>query len=179
MRRPGRSILFVIVASIACAEVTGPAPRLEPGEEPAIDTLPPALPELDPDAHVAELTPAAAFEFLSATSQFESPLLGYAGTPSPAAGAWRTIVAAPDAADTFMDLYESAATVEGRLYALLGLYATDRAAAAVKAADPAWADVEARTQFGCIVSTFAARSLIVDLGRPEWVTWFLSGEDPD
>jgi len=80
--------------------------------------------EADSSWNRASLAGQKALEVLSSTDVFADPYVGFAGSPSREACAFRTILDQPDADRLFRRLL-ARAHLPGRLYALCGLYFTD------------------------------------------------------
>ena len=115
-------------------------------------------------------------EYLRTAERFETPELAFAGPSSSYVDAWRAIRAAPDAAARFLVLYSTAATAEGRLYGLVGLFATDVDAAEPRLTDPVWRGVEVRASLGCVFGSIRAELLLEVVGTGEWSRLFETGE---
>ena len=111
------------------------------------------------------------FELLKNAKQFQSSQIGYAGQPSVYSAAWRTLAKGPNAAAAFDSLYRAAMTPEARLYALVGLAATDQATALARMSGAEWKNAEVRTMFGCIVQTVPAADLLAEIRDGKWDWW--------
>jgi hypothetical protein len=101
---------LVVLATAAC---TTPTPSTVEGTPPAFEATSPP-----PQA------PASAYETLKTATVFEDSHIGYGGSLSPNAAAFRAILASPDPKATMRALYTEG-TVVGKLYAVAGLYLVD------------------------------------------------------
>src|SRR5262249_40569585 len=100
-----------------------------------------------------------AIEILSHTDQFADAYVGFAGSPSPEACAFRAVLDQPDADRLFKQLLAKA-HLPGRLYALCGLYFTDHEAFA-KEIQPYRSSRDSVAIFqGCIMSRAKVASLV-------------------
>ena len=156
MRRFVVAVLALPWITGSCGDAVGPvpAPPLEVART------------VDLDPHIMSM-PAG---LLHSADRFESASIGYAGRPSAYAAAWKSVLAAPDAARQFKHLLTSAPTLPGRLYGLAGLHYTDPPAArAWLSSPPDWIDENVETIFGCIGGAIPVTDLLPQLATGEWI----------
>lgn len=166
MRRAGLLMLVFAIVSLSCSDVTGPHP-FAAGED--ASTGPPVDTTTGVGWSPYPRTVEEAVERLRVATQFETPQRGVGTTLPELVYAWRMVERSSDSRATYRLLYDSAVTVEGRLYALAGLFATDSASAARLASAPVWQVTDVRVLSGCIAATMSAEYVIRDFRNPEWL----------
>lgn len=114
-------------------------------------------------------TPEVAFGMLLNARHYESAFIGFAGTPSRLALAFGRIADHPDASGAFADLADRG-TLSGQLYALSGLYQTDRAAMHRLAIELGRSGDSLETISGCVIGGTDVANLLPSI---------VAGEDAD
>ena len=113
-----------------------------------------------------------AIEVLAASDRLESSHTGEGGAPSCFVTSYRHILGSRDAARTFESLFEKA-TPAGKVYALAGLYETDRAAferlvgAAEASSPPVFERIDT-----CIVSAAPRQVVFDELRKGKLSAWW-------
>ena len=100
-----------------------------------------------------------AFEILLKTDTFANVGVGYFWRLSTQVEAFRIILGQPDAAEAFHDLL-ARGRLAGQLYALCGLYLTDRAAFNAEVATYVQSSQQVKYSSGCVTSPRPVASLV-------------------
>lgn len=101
----------------------------------------------------------AAYYALAKAERFETGFVGFAGSPSSYIENYNTITKEPAAADMFAMLFDNATTA-GKLYALSGLYLTDRDAFPKAADVMKKSDEMVEVLNGCLMSDEKAAKFV-------------------
>jgi hypothetical protein len=111
---------------------------------------------------IATWTPGEGFEYLLVARRFALGGVGYAEVTSTGEFAFRAVLRSPSAPEVFKLILSpgAQATEEGKLYALCGLRATDRAAFDHYAAVSVSTNAGVTTQSGCIVGHERAADVV-------------------
>src|SRR5690242_13251891 len=100
------ALAAVALSGLATAACSTPTPS-------AVEGTPPAFEATSPPPQA----PASAYDTLKTATVFEDAHIGYSGSLSPNAAAFRAILASPDPKTTMRALYTEG-TVVGKLYAV-------------------------------------------------------------
>jgi hypothetical protein len=115
-----------------------------------------------PEAGPAD--PAEAIRRLARATEFRSAAVGVAGTLSDEARAWRVVLASPDADRRFKTLLREPASA-AQLYALAGIYVTDRAAFRESLRGLGSRSASVRTMDGCIGGERSFASIAAEIAN--------------
>jgi hypothetical protein len=133
-----------------------------------VDEMPaptrPAITVVAPAVSPASSPVLVAFEALRSESVFVGPRVGIAGERSRQSRYFRVLLADRLAPELFVDLWNEASTPAGQLYALAGLYLTNRTAFRRLSPILARAHTTVSSFIGCIVSNAPVADVV------EWLT---------
>ena len=133
----------------------------------------------DQAATVANITPGHdPVVLLREADRFESARIGFAGQPSRLVEAWLQILDSDAAANHFSALLRTARTSEGKMYALTGLVAVNRAAFDSAVATNGWARESVLVVIGCIGNSMPSDSLVAEIAAGVWDKSFRSRDLP-
>jgi len=145
----------------------------------ALRVFAPALVPVDRhDAQPHVYLPATPIQLAAATlrfaESFDAAQVGFAGITPPEVLAWRIILQNPHRDSIFTTILSDASR-PGQLYALAGLYFTDRAAYYRAARDQRRRGGDISSTIGCIGAQRSVTSIIEEMDKGWWTQEFLAG----
>ena len=125
------------------------------------------LPKAPSDIVAPPAPEALALGFLATSDAFYSGAIGYAGTPSPQALAWNTLLQLPRADSLFQHQFE-VGNRAGQLYALAGLYYVDSIGFRRAEAQLAGIKEDVEAMEGCVLARRPLTDLLAEVRSGRW-----------
>lgn len=133
-----------------------------------IGEIAPVMLDYAPALDANEEAVALAARVLREAREFQSAAVGYSGTQSTYAMAWRLLLRSPKAEQTFREVL-AIGTTPGQLYGLLGLRVLNRDAYRIEAARVRGAGGTVQTLYGCVGRELNVADIVDAMGKKGFV----------